>query len=112
MIYTYCILAEYADGLSLPECVQVEFFDGLEENDPSTGSGTIAVYPNPTNNILNINAGSTEFTYVLFNSMGQAVIKGDAHGTVQVNVERLVKGVYFLHIKSNRQMRVEKIVVE
>ena len=112
MIYTYCILAEYADGLSLPECVQVEFFDGLEENDPSTGSGTIAVYPNPTNNILNINAGSTEFTYVLFNSMGQAVIKGDAHGAVQVNVERLVKGVYFLHIKFNRQMRVEKIVVE
>ena len=112
MIYTYCILAEYADGLSLPECIQVEFFDGLEENDPSTGSGTIAVYPNPTNNILNINAGSTEFTYVLFNSMGQAVIKDDAHGAVQVNVERLVKGVYFLHIKSNRQMRVEKIVVE
>ena len=112
MIYTYCIRAEYADGLSLPECVQVEFFDGLEENGSSTGSGIFEVYPNPVNNTLNINAGNSEFTYVLFNGMGQAVAKGDAHGVVQVSVEHLPKGIYFLHITSNQQMRVEKIVVE
>ena len=53
-----------------------------------------------------------EFIYVLFNSMGQAVAKGDAHGAVQVSVEGLAKGVYFLHITSNQQIRVEKIVVE
>ncbi|MBR5726477.1 MAG: T9SS type A sorting domain-containing protein, partial [Muribaculaceae bacterium] len=118
MTYTYCIRAEYADGFSLPECVQVEFFDGLEENGPSTPStgsgtaGTFAVYPNPVNNTLNIYAENTEFTYVLYNNMGQAVIKGNAHGAVQVSVESLTKGVYFLHITSNQQMRVEKIVVE
>ena len=112
MTYTYCILAEYVDGFSLPECVQVEFFDGLEENGPSTGSGTFAIYPNPANNMLNINAENTEFAYILFNGMGQAIVKGDAHGTVQISVEHLAKGVYFLRITSNQQMRMEKIVVE
>ena len=90
----------------------MEFFDGLEENGPSTSSGTFAVYPNPVNNTLNINAENTKFTYVLYNNMGQAVVKGDAHGAIQVNVESLAKGIYFLRITSNRQMRVEKIVVE
>jgi hypothetical protein len=71
-----------------------------------------SVYPNPTNNMLTIIAGNTEFTYVLFNDMGQAVVKGDAHGAVQVSVESLAKGVYFLRITSNQQMRMEKIVVE
>jgi hypothetical protein len=107
MIYTYCIRAEYADGLSLPECVQVEFLDGMEES-----IEMFSVYPNPVNNTLNINAEKTEFTYILFNGMGQAVVKGDAHGTAQVSVENLAKGIYFLRITSNQQMRVEKIVVE
>jgi hypothetical protein len=120
MIYTYCIQAEYPDGFSLPECIQVEYFDGLEENGPSTpstgsgaeGSVAFALYPNPVNNILNINAENMDFTYVLFNDMGQVVLNGDAHGAVQVNVEHLTKGVYFLRITSNQQMRVEKIVIE
>ena len=107
MTYTYCVVAEYADGFSLPECVQVEFLDGLEES-----VETFSVYPNPTNNLLNINAGNTDFAYVLFNGMGQAVAQGDARGNVQVSVEGLSKGVYFLRITSNQQIRVEKVVVE
>jgi hypothetical protein len=107
MTYTYCILAEYADDFSLPECVQVEFIDGMEES-----VEMFSVYPNPTNNMLTIITGNTEFAYVLFNDMGQAVVKGDAHGAVQVSVESLAKGVYFLRITSNQQMRMEKIVVE
>ncbi len=107
MTYTYCVVAEYADGFSLPECVQVEFLDGLEES-----VETFSVYPNPTNNLLNINAGNTDFAYVLFNGMGQAVAQGDARGNVQVSVEGLSKGVYFLRITSNQQIRVEKVVIE
>ena len=107
MTYSYCVVAEYADGFSLPDCVQVEFLDGLEES-----VETFSVYPNPANNLLNINAGNTEFAYVLFNGMGQTVAQGDAHGNVQVSVEDLAKGVYFLRITSNQQMRVEKVIVE
>ena len=84
----------------------------MEENGPSTSSGTFVVYPNPANNTLNINAGNAKFAYVLFNGMGQAVAKGNAHGVAQVNVESMAKGIYFLRITSNQQIHVEKIIVE
>ena len=112
MTYTYCVVAQYDEGLSYPECVQLEFFDGLEENGPSTSSGTFAVYPNPTSNLLNVNIEDTDFSFILFNSVGQAVAKGDAYGMAQIHVEGIAKGVYFLHITLRTQARVVKVVVE
>ena len=107
MTYTYCVVAEYEGGISYPECVQVEFLDGLEENEKP-----IAVYPNPTSNLLNVNIEDTDFRYIQFNGMGQAVAEGDAHGMAQINVEGIAKGVYFLRITSGTQARVIKVVVE
>ena len=107
MTYTYCVVAQYDEGLSYPECVQLEFFDGLEENDK-----LIAVYPNPTSNLLNVNIEDADFSFILFNSVGQAVAKGDAYGMAQIHVEGIAKGVYFLHITSRTQARVVKVVVE
>ena len=107
MTYTYCVVAQYDEGLSYPECVQLEFFDDLEENDK-----LIAVYPNPTSNSLNVNIENTDFSFILFNNVGQAVAKGDAHGMAQIHVEGIAKGVYFLHITSGTQAQVVKVVVE
>ena len=107
MTYTYCVVAKYDGGLSYPVCVQVEFLDGLEENE-----NPIAVYPNPTSNLLNVNIEDTDFSFIMFNDMGQAVAKGDAHGMAQINVEGIAKGVYFLHITSGPQAQVVKVVVE
>ena len=107
MTYTYCVVAEYEEGLSYPECVQVEFLDGLEENEKP-----IAVYPNPTSNMLNVNIEDTDFSFILFNGMGQTVTKGDAHDIVQINIEGIAKGVYFLRITSGTQARVVKVIVE
>ncbi len=44
--------------------------------------------------------------------MGQAVIQGNGHGNLQIGVEGLSKGVYFLRITSNQQIHVEKVIVE
>ncbi|MCR5657928.1 MAG: T9SS type A sorting domain-containing protein [Bacteroidales bacterium] len=107
MTYTYCVVAEYEGGLSYPECVQVEFHDGFEENEKH-----IAIYPNPTSNLLNINIEDTDFSFILFNGMGQAVAKGDAHGMAQIHVEDIAKGVYFLHITSKTQAQVVKVIIE
>jgi gingipain K len=112
MTYTYCVVAKYDEGISYPECVNMEFFDGLEENVPSTGSGTFAVYPNPTSNSLNVIIEDTDFNFILFNNVGQAVAKGGAHGMAQIHVEGIAKGIYFLHITSGMQARVVKVVVE
>ena len=105
--YTYCVVAEYTDGFSFPECVIVEFSDDLEEIETE-----FAIYPNPVNNTLFINGGNAEYCYEMYNGMGQKVASGNATGNTQINVNDLMKGVYFLRLTSGTQVRVEKVVVE
>jgi len=104
--YSYCVVAVYPDGNSVPECIIVEFYDAIEETETE-----FAVYPNPVNNTLYINGGA-EYSYVMYNGMGQKVAQGNASGNTQIMVNDMVKGVYFLHLTSGTQVRIEKIVVK
>ena len=107
MTYTYCVVAELDGNFSAPVCILIEFVDAVEENETA-----FSIYPNPVNNTLNINGGNAEYSYTMYNGMGQMVAKGTARGTEQINVSSMTKGVYFLHLTSGTQVRVEKIVVE
>ena len=104
--YTYCVIAEYEGGRSVPECVTADL-TSLDEN-----NGTFALYPNPANSILYINGGDSEFTYVMYNGMGQVVANGKAQGTEQISVESLTKGVYFIRLTNGTQVHMEKVVVK
>jgi hypothetical protein len=104
---TYCVVAEYTDGLSVPECVIVEFTDAIDETEAE-----FAIYPNPVNNTLFVNSGNAEFTYEMYNGMGQKVAEGTATGNTQINVNDMMKGIYFLRLTSGTQVRMEKVVVE
>ena len=106
-VYTYCVVAEYTDGVSVPECVIVEFFDAISENEV-----VFSIYPNPVNSTLTINGGAAEYSYAMFNGMGQMVANGKAQGTEQINVSEMTKGVYFLRLTTGTQVRIEKVVVE
>ena len=103
--YTYCVIAEYEGGQSVPECITADL-TSLDEND-----GTFALYPNPANSILYINGGDAEFTYVMYNGLGQVVANGKAQGTEQISVESLTKGVYFIRLTNGMQVHMEKVVV-
>ena len=103
--YTYCVIAEYEGGQSVPECITADL-TSLDEND-----GTFALYPNPANSILYINGGDAEFTYVMYNGLGQVVANGKAQGTEQISVESLTKGVYFIRLTNGTQVHMEKVVV-
>ena len=103
--YTYCVVAEYEGGVSTPECVIADLTD-IDEN-----ASAFAIYPNPANSILYINGGNTEFSYVMYNGMGQVVANGNAQGTEQIHVEGLTKGVYFIRLTSGTQVQMEKVVV-
>ena len=105
--YTYCVVAEYTDGLSVPECVIVEFLDAIDEVETE-----FAIYPNPVNNTLFINGGNSTYSYEMYNGMGQKVASGDATGNTQINVSSMMKGVYFLRLTTGTQVRMEKVVVE
>jgi hypothetical protein len=105
--YTYCVVAEYADGVSVPDCVIIEFLDAIIENEAE-----FAVYPNPVNNTLYVSSGNTDFSYEMFNGMGQKVASGNATGNAQINVNDMTKGIYFLRLTTGTQVRMEKVVVE
>ena len=105
--YTYCVVAEYAEGVSVPDCVIIEFLDAIIENEAE-----FAIYPNPVNNTLYVSSGDAEFSYEMFNGMGQKVASGNATGNAQINVNDMIKGIYFLRLTTGTQVRMEKVVVE
>ena len=84
--------------------------DGIEENGPSTpstgsgteGSGTLTVYPNPTNGILFVETrfiASQSSAYCITNAMGQTLMTGQITcETQQIDVSNLPQGIYFIAI--------------
>ena len=108
-IYTYSVVATDGNGnYSTPEFVTVNIGTvGVEES----AIENVSIYPNPVNNILFVN-GTTEFSYEMYNGMGQKVAHGQANGNAQINVSGMNKGVYFLRLTSGTQVRIEKVVVE
>ena len=73
---------------------------GIEEDGPSTGTGTFAVYPNPTNGILTVHHSAFRIHHSEFqiaNLMGQTVLSGNITAeTQQINVSSLPQGMYFI----------------
>lgn len=103
----YCVIAQYLNGNSEPLCIDpIENILGVGEID-----GNIRIFPNPVKNTLYIKA-EAEYSYVLYNGMGQVVANGTANGTQQIDCSSMGKGVYFLHLTSGAQVLVEKVVVE
>ena len=79
---------------------------GIEEDGPSTGSGTagtLAVYPNPTNGVLFVETRRAtslpDQTYRITNLMGQTLLTGQITAeTQQINVSSLPEGMYFITV--------------
>ena len=75
---------------------------GIEEDGPSTGSGTFTIYPNPTNGILTIQHSSFRIQNSAFritNLMGQTVQSGSLNAeTQQIDVSALPQGMYFISV--------------
>ena len=109
-IYTYSIIATDGEGrFSSPVFITVNVGTvGIEESSLES----LSIYPNPVSNTLFVNCGNAEFSYEMYNGMGQKVANGTVTGNAQINVSGMNKGVYFLRLTSGTQVRTEKVVVE
>ena len=79
-----------------------ENLHGIEEDGPSTGSGTLTIYPNPTHNILFVETqfvASQPATYRITNLMGQTLMTGRITArNQQIEVSALPNGMYFITV--------------
>ena len=61
------------------DAIYADLHNGIEEDGPSTGSGTLTVYPNPTDNVLFVETqcfASQPNEYRITNLMGQTLLTG------------------------------------
>ncbi|PTM05968.1 MAG: hypothetical protein DA405_01880 [Bacteroidetes bacterium] len=82
---------------------------GLEEIGPLEAE--LRVYPNPTTGVLHLESDlEQEITYVLFNSLGQAIRQGSFKASKILNIRDLNQGVYVLQTRSGgRNYHSQKI---
>ncbi len=80
---------------------------GVEENYPTLQD--VNIYPNPTDNVLNIAAGSPIKSVIIFNNIGQIVFDGSfASETVQIDISGLMPGNYTARINNSIIRRFTK----
>lgn len=83
-------------------------FSGLD-------NGTIRVYPNPANGIVNINVGAdfANANVTVLNTIGQEVYNGTLAGQLnQVDLSNMASGAYTLIVKSGNNKHIEKITLQ
>ncbi len=85
---------------------------GVEEDGASTGSGTFAVYPNPTNGVLTIHHSEFHIHHSEFqitNLMGQTLLTGQITAENQkIDVSSFPQGMYFITVgEATRKFVVE-----
>ncbi len=104
----------YIDDINLYPASQLN----LEETTNQTG---FSVYPNPTNNIVNIDLYGTSgenYEIAIFNALGQKVadifngelLEGLSHFTY--SMDNLPKGVYYVRISGEGRLETSKLVKE
>ena len=104
--YTYSVIARNGNKYSIPAFLVVKVGDtAINEN----GINHVAIYPNPTSGILNVKL-DTSFDATIYNYQGQVVMR--TSNNRQIDMSGLASGVYFVEIKTDKNVMVEKVVVK
>lgn len=84
--------------------------NGIEESEMNGFS----VYPNPTNNVLNIQSTSTStYTVELMDVAGKVVYtNANVSGMKTIDVTTFEAGAYFIRIKNENGTAVQKVIIE
>lgn len=73
----------------------------------------ITVYPNPANEVVSVKGLAENATLTLVDAQGKTVVaKTVEPATASLSLSNVTSGVYFLHVTSNNQTTVERVVVK
>lgn len=88
------------------------------ENEPliKAGNSIFRVYPNPTSGILNIDMSAsnpeTDFIIEVFNIIGEKIVSQSitGNGLYEINMTEYNNGLYFICVKSESAIKIEKFM--
>ncbi len=70
-----------------------------------------AFFPNPINDVLNIQTTQVDYTITTYNILGQQVLKPETHsGNTQIDYSRFGTGIYFVSIHNDNVTRIVKVI--
>ncbi len=72
---------------------------------------TVQIYPNPAKDVLNITNLKSSATYLIHNTVGDIVAKGNVENG-KVTISKLIKGVYVITFESNEGKSSVKFIKE
>ena len=71
----------------------------------------VKIYPNPTNNYLNIKSSTVTITKIsIFDLQGKRMLIKTNH-LDNINVSNLNRGIYFLKLEMNQSVLMKKIML-
>jgi hypothetical protein len=71
------------------------------------------IYPNPNKGQFSFNLPEADCDIVVFNAIGQQVYQqSNAKGKTTLDLEGLNDGIYFITVKSEKNVRTLKVVKE
>ena len=108
-IYTYSVVARRGDSYSAPAFVIFDPNGRISENINEFVSEKVAVYPNPTSGMIYVNLDKS-FDAIVYNYQGQVVMR-KTNNNAQIDLSSLNTGVYFLEIRANNNVMIEKIIL-
>ncbi len=88
-------------------------FDALSVSDNNTVGQTIKLYPNPVIDMMNISAGNEMIENIeLLDMQGRTIrnIKGNNQNEVQVSVQDLPNAIYLVKVKTDKVVKILKVV--
>lgn len=69
------------------------------------------VYPNPADDIININVSSDEkYTLVISNLLGIEIYVSEATSNLKLEISNFPKGIYFIQLKTNNKLFTQKFI--
>lgn len=109
----YVTTVDQAGQESVPS--EILTFSPGSENVNEYGQASLSLYPNPTHNVLNLNADLQDRTEVMVLDMNGKTVKHyvvNGLNEMRLNVSDLQSGVYFIRVSNETTNAVGKFVVE
>lgn len=77
------------------------------------GNGEIVVYPNPARNFIHLtNIPESGYSYQIFSINGSILKEGSVVVSSSINIENLSKGVFFLKVKKENEIVLNKKIMK